>query len=76
VLCRHVKNKDVIVHAVALDGLAGLAAALRTTREEAGDLQEALAVVAVLRQACGQLWSGIRSSSWGMRLSGHARDDE
>lgn len=30
----------------------------------------------VLRQACGQLWPGDRSSSWGMRLSGRARDDE
>ncbi|WP_329373188.1 TetR/AcrR family transcriptional regulator [Streptomyces sp. NBC_01483] len=46
VLCRHVKNKDAIVHAVAFEGFAGLAAALRTAREEAGDPQEALALVA------------------------------
>ncbi|MEU9234537.1 hypothetical protein [Streptomyces subrutilus] len=30
----------------------------------------------VLRQACGQLLPGVRSSLWGMRLSGGARDDE
>ncbi len=46
VLYRHFKNKDAIVHAVALEGFAELAAALRTAREEAGDPQEALGAVA------------------------------
>ncbi|MFF3579232.1 TetR/AcrR family transcriptional regulator [Streptomyces mirabilis] len=46
VLYQHFKNKDAIVHAVALEGFAELAAALRTAREEAGDPQEALGAVA------------------------------
>src|SRR3954453_14657972 len=46
VLYQHFKNKDAIVHAVALEGFAELAAALRPAREEAGDPQEALGAVA------------------------------
>ncbi|MEU7553036.1 TetR/AcrR family transcriptional regulator [Streptomyces sp. NPDC044571] len=46
VLYQHFKNKDAIVHAVALEGFAELAAELRAARLGAGDPHAALDAVA------------------------------